>query len=203
MPRHKSELRSAFEREALPLMGLLYSGALKLTRNPRDAEDLLQDTYVRALEKFHLFQAGTNLKAWMFRVMMNRFINLYRRRQSAPDRTALEGQEGSTEAEGVRAGDFANARNLAALMKDPAFLDALDDRLKRALEGLGPEYREILMLNVIGDMAYRDIAGTLDIPIGTVMSRLSRAKAMLRDKLVELGREVVPGLDKLPLNISR
>lgn len=196
MPKHKSELRSVFERDAIPLMGLLYAGAMKLTRNVRDAEDLLQDTYVRAFEKFHLFRHGTNLKAWMFRVMMNRFINLYRRRQTAPDRAMPENFDAAGPEETVRAADFAQAKSMSRLMSEPVFLESLDDRLKRALEGLGPEYREILILNVIGDMAYKDIAETLSIPIGTVMSRLSRAKGLLRDRLVELGQEVVPGVNR-------
>jgi RNA polymerase sigma-70 factor (ECF subfamily) len=192
-------MRSAFEREALPLMGVLYAGALRLTRNARDAEDLVQDTMVRAFEKFHLYRQGTNLKAWMFRVMMNRFINLYRRRKAAPDRASFEDVGeflGSTES--LRAQDFASAKAMAGLMNDKVFLDSLDDRLKRALESLGEDYRQILILNVIGDMPYKDIAAALDIPIGTVMSRLSRAKSLLRERVAELGREVVPGVGEIP-----
>jgi RNA polymerase sigma-70 factor (ECF subfamily) len=192
-------MRSAFEREALPLMGVLYAGALRLTRNARDAEDLVQDTMVRAFEKFHLYRQGTNLKAWLFRVMMNRFINLYRRRKAAPDRASFEDVGeflGSTES--LRAQDFASAKAMAGLMNDKVFLDSLDDRLKRALESLGEDYRQILILNVIGDMPYKDIAAALDIPIGTVMSRLSRAKSLLRERVAELGREVVPGVGEIP-----
>lgn len=199
MPKHKTELRKSFEREALPLMGLLYAGALKLTRNANEAEDLLQDTYVRAFEKFHLYHSGTNLKAWMFRVMTNRFINLYRRRQTAPDRASLEGIDAGDTTVEVLARDFSSAKAMATLMAEPAFLNSLDDRLKQALMSIAPEYREIVILNVIGDMAYKDIAETLEVPIGTVMSRLSRAKSMLRERLVELGREVLPNADKRPL----
>lgn len=199
MPKQKSELRRVFERDAIPLMGLLYAGALKLTRNPRDAEDLLQDTFVRAFEKFHLFRQGTNLKAWLFRVMMNRFINLYRRKQTAPDRASLDGMDAPGTVVEVLARDFSSAQAMARLMTEPAFLDSLDDRLKQALEGIGAEYREILILNVIGDMAYKDIAETLGIPIGTVMSRLSRAKGLLRERLVGLGREFLPNADNRPL----
>jgi len=197
--KRATQLRKDFEREALPLMGVLYAGALRLTRNARDAEDLMQDTLVRALEKFQLFRPGTNLKAWLFRVMMNRFINLYRRRKTAPDRASFEDVGeflGTTEE--LRAADFASAQAMAGLMRDPAFLQSLDDKLKRALEGLGDDYRQILILSVIGEMPYKDIAAALDIPIGTVMSRLSRAKSLLRDKVADLGREVVPGLDELP-----
>lgn len=192
-------MRKTFEREALPLLGVLYAGALRLTRNARDAEDLVQDTMVRAFEKFHLYQPGTNLKAWLFRVMMNRFINLYRRRKVAPDRASFEEVgEFLGSSETLRAQDFASAKAMAGLMGDPVFLESLDDRLKHALEGLGEDYRQILILNVIGDMPYKDIAQALDIPIGTVMSRLSRAKMMLRDRVAELGREVVPGVGPVP-----
>jgi RNA polymerase sigma-70 factor (ECF subfamily) len=187
-------MRERFEREALPLMGVLYSGALKLTRDPREAEDLVQDTYVRAFERFHLYHAGTNLKAWMYRVMTNRFINLYRRRKTRPDNTRLE-DIGDTRGEEDRLmlHDFQSAGALSALMKNPKFKDSLDDRLHNALEGLGREYREVLIMNVIGEMPYRDISAVLEIPLGTVMSRLSRAKAMLRERIGELGREEIPG----------
>lgn len=199
MASRATGMRGAFEREALPLMGVLYAGALRLTRNARDAEDLVQDTMVRAFEKYHLYRQGTNLKAWLFRVMMNRFINLYRRRKAAPDRASFEDVgEFLGRTESLRAQDFASAKAMAGLMKDKVFLDSLDDRLKRALESLGEDYRQILILNVIGDMPYKDIAEALDIPIGTVMSRLSRAKSLLREKVAELGREVVPGVGEVP-----
>jgi RNA polymerase sigma-70 factor (ECF subfamily) len=197
-------MRKTFEREALPLLGVLYAGALRLTRNARDAEDLVQDTMVRAFEKFHLYRQGTNLKAWLFRVMMNRFINLYRRRKAAPDRASFEDVgEFLGHSETLRAQDFASARAMAELMRDKVFLDSLDDRLKRALEGLGEDYRQILILNVIGDMPYKDIAQALDIPIGTVMSRLSRAKSLLRERVAELGREIIPGVGIAPEHASK
>ncbi len=192
MAKGINEQRQRFEREALPHLAVLFGGALKLTRNAGDAEDLVQDTMIRAFEKFHLYRAGTNLKAWLFRVMMNRFINLYRRKQVAPDRASLEavGDVGRDESQ-LRAADFAGARIMAGLMKDQVFLQSLDDRLKAGLEQMGEDYRQILIMNVIGDMAYKDIARTLGIPIGTVMSRLSRAKSMLRDKVAGLGNEAL------------
>lgn len=193
--------REVFEREALPLMDVLYSGALKLTRNPREAEDLLQDTYVRALERYHLFKPGTNLKAWMFRVMTNRFINLYRRRRASPVGASYdelqpylpdsEMQRGGPDARLAR--DFENSRSVASLMRNRAFLDSLDDRLKAALEGLADDYRDVLILNVIGDLSYRDIADELGIPLGTVMSRLSRAKSLLRERVAGLAHDLIPG----------
>jgi RNA polymerase sigma-70 factor (ECF subfamily) len=192
----KTERRASFERNALPLMDVLYGGALKLTRNARDAEDLLQDTYVRAFEKFHLFKQGTNLKAWMFRVMTNRFINLYRRRKARPENASYDDVGEYIGSEDKRLlHDFQSNEALSSLMQNQAFLDSLDDQLKEALQNLGGDYREVLIMNVIGEMPYKDIAKALDIPVGTVMSRLSRAKSLLRDRVGELGREVLPGVE--------
>lgn len=176
-------------------MDVLYAGAMKLTKNPRDAEDLVQDTYVRAFEKFHMFKPGTNLKAWMFRVMTNRFINLYRRRKARPENVNFEdvdGFVGNDDRQLIY--DFQSADKLKGLMQNEAFVDSLDDRLKAALEGLGDEYRDVLIMNVIGEMAYKDIAAAVGIPLGTVMSRLSRAKALLRDRVAVLGEEEIPGV---------
>jgi RNA polymerase sigma-70 factor (ECF subfamily) len=189
-----TERRLAFEREALPLMEVLYGGALKLTRNPRDAEDLVQDTYVRAFEKFELFKPGTNLKAWMFRVMTNRFINLYRRRRIRPEQASYDdvGEFMGGEDKQILQ-DFQSTEAMAGLMQNEGFLDSLDDRLKDALQGLSDDYREVLIMNVIGEMQYKDIATALGIPLGTVMSRLSRARAILRERVAELGRDEIPG----------
>ncbi|MCB9894876.1 MAG: sigma-70 family RNA polymerase sigma factor [Planctomycetes bacterium] len=190
-----SERRAQFESDALPLMNMLYGGALKLTRNSRDAEDLVQDTYVRAFERFHLFKPGTNLKAWMFRVMTNRFINLYRRRKARPENASYEDVDGFIGYEDQQLlSDFQSGEAMASLMKNQGFLDSLDDSLKAALQNLPDEYREVLIMNVIGEMAYKEIAAALDIPVGTVMSRLSRAKSMLRERLSELGSEEIPGV---------
>lgn len=191
-----AERRAGFEREALPLMDVLYGGALKLTRNTRDAEDLVQDTYVRAFERFHLFKPGTNLKAWMFRVMTNRFINLYRRRKARPENASYEdvGEYFGNEDEQLLH-DFQSSEALSSLMQNQAFLDSLDDQLKDALQNLGDDYREVLIMNVIGEMPYKDIAKALNIPVGTVMSRLSRAKGLLRERIAELGRDELPGVE--------
>jgi RNA polymerase sigma-70 factor, ECF subfamily len=176
-------------------MEMLYGGALKLTRNPRDAEDLVQDTYVRAFEKFELFKPGTNLKAWMFRVMTNRFINLYRRRRIRPEQASYDdvGEFMGKEDKQILQ-DFQSTEAMAGLMQNEGFLDSLDDRLKDALQGLSDDYREVLIMNVIGEMQYKDIATALGIPLGTVMSRLSRARAILRERVAELGRDEIPGV---------
>lgn len=190
----ESNLRSRFEEEALPLMGSLYAGAMQLTRNPGDAEDLVQDTYVRSFQKFHLYKPGTKLRAWMHRIMVNRFINLYRRRKNSPESASFDDLHEFIGKEDTQAlSDYQSAEVLHGLMQNDGFLESLDSRLKDALENLGDEYREVLILNVIGEMAYREIASELSIPVGTVMSRLSRAKSILREKVAELGEEVVPG----------
>ncbi|MCC6574193.1 MAG: sigma-70 family RNA polymerase sigma factor [Planctomycetes bacterium] len=171
-------------------MDRLYTAALHLTRNPRDAEDLLQDAYLRAYEKFDQFKPGTNLKAWLHRILFNRFVNLYRQKRSRGEGASFEDVEPFVGAEEKQAaGDFSGAQQAAKAMADPAFLNGLDSRLKKALESISDEYREILILNVLGEMPYKDIAEQLGIPIGTVMSRLSRAKSVLRDKVRELGPE--------------
>jgi RNA polymerase sigma-70 factor, ECF subfamily len=191
--------RERFEREALPLMDALYAGALKLTRDPRDAEDLVQDTYVRAFERFHLYQPGTNLKAWMYRVMTNRFINLYRRRKARPDGVNIDDVgEAAGDHDSLTLYDLQSAEAMARLMQNEAFMESLDGRLKRGLESLGQEYREVLIMNVIGEMPYKEISAVLEIPLGTVMSRLSRAKALLRERVMELGREEIPGVSGSP-----
>ena len=188
--KQDAELRQRFEREALPLMERLYTAALHLTRNPRDAEDLLQDTYLRAYEKFDQFKEGTNLKAWLHRILFNRFVNLYRQKRTRGEGASFQDVEPFVAGEDKQqVNDYSGASEAAKVMQDPGFLNALDTRLKKALEGLSDEYREILILNVLGEMPYKDIATLLEIPIGTVMSRLSRAKSILRDKVREMGPE--------------
>ena len=175
-------------------MSSLYAGGLQLTRNARDAEDLVQDTYVRAFEKFEQYREGTNLKAWMHRIMFNRFVNLYRKRRARPEAANFEEvQEYVGEEDRLVLHDFQAAESLQELMENESFLESLDDNLKNALEGLGEEYRLVFLMNVIGEMAYKEIAAALSIPVGTVMSRLSRAKSMLRDRLAELGGGIVQG----------
>ena len=191
-----TQRRAVFERDALPLMELLFGGAQKLTRNTRDAEDLVQDTYVRSFERFHLFKPGTNLKAWMFRVMTNRFINLYRRRKTRRESANYDDVEGLFGSEDQQLlSDFQSSEALGSLMENESFLDSLDDSLKHALEGLTDDYREVLLMNVVGEMSYKEIAKGLAIPVGTVMSRLSRAKSLMRERVSELGREEIPGAD--------
>lgn len=195
MAETPKEKRERFESEALPLMNMLFAGAMKLTRNQKDAEDLVQDAFVRSFEKFHLFKQGTNFKAWMFRVMTNRFINLYRRKKIRRENASFDDvSEFFGNEDKLSAQEFESAERVSGLMKDEVFLESLDERLKVALESVGDEYREVLIMNVIGEMPYKEIAKALKIPVGTVMSRLSRAKSLLRERVADLGAEELPGV---------
>jgi RNA polymerase sigma-70 factor, ECF subfamily len=174
--------RAAFERAALPLMDYLYYKALKLTRNANDAEDLVQDTYALGLRKFHMYESGTNLKAWLSRLQFNLYISQYRRRRKRPDGASIAGME-----EFVQDREHADVApelmdmGPAELLGDQDFLDRLPAGLRDGLNELDHRYRDVLLMNVIGEKSYKDIAAALSVPVGTVMSRLSRAKAFLRE----------------------
>ncbi|NUO15773.1 MAG: sigma-70 family RNA polymerase sigma factor [Planctomycetaceae bacterium] len=179
--------KMVFERDAIPLMGALYGAAMNLTRNAKDAEDLVQDTFLRAFEKFDQYEQGTNLKAWLHRIMINRFINLYRRKKLRNESASFEEVEPMLpdDSAALRS-DYSGARAIETVLNDPAFRESLDERLKNALDSLPVDYRDVLVMNVVMELPYKDIAGALGIPIGTVMSRLSRAKSMMRDRVRSL-----------------
>lgn len=182
---------SEFETATLPLMNYLFSKAMKLTRNQNDAEDLVQDTYTLGLRKWHMYQPGTNLKAWLSRLQFNLYISQYRRRVKRPDGTSISGME-----ETVRDRAHYEVRpdlmeqSPETMLADSAFLDSLPRELRQGLHELDERYRDVLLMNVVGEKSYKDIAGTLHVPVGTVMSRLSRAKSFLRDYFSSL--ETVP-----------
>ena len=183
MPADDPVLRARFERDALPLMPGLYSAALRMTRNPSDAEDLVQEAYLRAYRGFAGFEEGTNLKAWMYRILTNTFINSYRKRQREPvtvqeediedwflyDRLGESGVESSAEA--------------AVLEKIP------DEEVQAALEALPEGFRLAVLLADVEGFSYKEIAEILGIPIGTVMSRLHRGRRSLEKALWETVRE--------------
>ncbi len=182
-PVEDAETRERFERDALPLLPNLYGAALRLTRDPSDAEDLVQETYLRAYRGFGGFQEGTNLRAWMYRILTNTFINAYRKKQRQPvtvaeddiedwylyDKLGDSGAESSAESE---------------------VLDRIpDEDVQRALEALPEGFRMAVLLADVEGFSYKEIAEILEIPIGTVMSRLHRGRKALEKALWETVRE--------------
>ncbi|MCC6466588.1 MAG: sigma-70 family RNA polymerase sigma factor [Planctomycetes bacterium] len=175
-------LKTRFESDALPLMQELFGQAYHLTRNRADAEDLVQETYIRGLRKFAQFEPGTNLKAWLSRILFNQFVNEYRRNKRRAPEVYVEGVEklvGETDPV-VDKAELA-VMDPDALAKDRSFLDSLDEDLKGGLDEMDVRYRDVLLLNAVNELSYNEIASKLELPLGTVMSRLHRAKAFLRE----------------------
>jgi len=173
-----------FETEALSYMDQLYAAALRMTRNPADAEDLVQETYAKAFAAQDKFTMGTNLKAWLYRIQTNAFINTYRKKQREPKRSDAENVEDwqlAAAAEHTSTG-LASAEAVA--------LDSLgDEDVKRALSELSEEFRTAVYLSDVEGFAYKEIAEIMDTPVGTVMSRLHRGRKLLREKLRDYAAE--------------
>jgi RNA polymerase sigma-70 factor (ECF subfamily) len=176
-------LRERFERDALPLLSGLYGAALRLTRNPADAEDLLQETYLRAFRGFGGFTEGTNLKAWLYRILTNTFINAYRKRQREPV-TVLE-----DEIPDWYLYDRLNADGESASAESQVLDRIPDEDVKEALDALPESFRMAVWLADVEGFAYKEIAEILGIPIGTVMSRLHRGRKALEQRLREKVRD--------------
>ncbi len=172
-----------FETMTAELAQPLMSAALRLTRRPADAEDLVQDTLFRAYRSLGTFQKGTHFKAWLFRILRNAFINRGKREAAAP--AAMDFTEIETEGKAPVVPDLTELRDLAAL-SDEHF----DERVMHAVENLPETFRVPMVLFSLGDLSYQEIADTLGIPIGTVMSRLHRARAQMKKELADYARSL-------------
>lgn len=185
--------QATFADQAMPLMGSLYSGALRMTRNPSDAEDLVQETYLRAYRGFGGFQEGTNLKAWLYRILTNTYINSYRAKQRRPEETDLD------EVEDLylyrRLGGL-EAANRGRSAEDELMDTFSEAEVKQAIEDLPENFRMAVLLADVEGFAYKEIAEILDIPIGTVMSRLHRGRKQLQARLFDYA--VTHGLAERP-----
>ena len=178
--------QARFSELAMPYMDALYSAALRMTRNPADAEDLVQETYLRAYRGFGGFKEGTNIKAWLYKILTNTFINTYRAKKRRPEETEFDdvaefsiyGRLGGLEA--------ANAERTP----ETEVLDAMPDEVvKEALESLPEQFRMAVLLADVEGFSYKEIADIMDVPIGTVMSRLHRGRKQLQRRLWEFARD--------------
>lgn len=188
-PEPEGDLRGRFEREALPLLSNLYSAALRLTRNPADAEDLVQETYLRAYRGFGSFRPGTNLRAWMYRILTNTFINAYRKRQREPQTVPDDGIDEWYLYDRLAAAEA--SAETEVLERIP------DEDVRAALDALPEGFRMAVLLADVEGFSYREIAEILGIPIGTVMSRLHRGRRALEKALWEKARERGIVVDRL------
>ena len=174
----------AFEQQALPLMPQLYGAALRWTRNPSDAEDLVQEAFAKAFVAWGQFQQGTNLKAWLYRIMTNTHINMYNKRAKDQAKGGLDDLEDW---------QIGSAESVTSLSSRSAELEAIDnlpsDTIRKALHDIPEEFRMVVYYAVVDGLPYAEIAEVMDTPIGTVMSRLHRGKKMLRKLLGEYARQ--------------
>ncbi|MGI8888539.1 MAG: sigma-70 family RNA polymerase sigma factor [Nocardioidaceae bacterium] len=178
------ERTARFERDALGYIDQLYSAAMRMTRNPHDAEDLVQETYAKAFAAFHQFKAGTNLKAWLYRILTNAYINSYRKRQRQP---IQDSHDEITDWQLARAETHTPAGLKSA--ETQALEHLPDSDVKRALHQIPEEFRLAVYLADVEGFAYKEIAEIMGTPVGTVMSRLHRGRGQLRTLLGDYARE--------------
>lgn len=181
---------ASFEEQAMPLLDQLYGGAMRMTRNPQDAEDLIQETYLKAYKNFDSFKQGTNLKAWLYRIMTNTYINSYRKAQRRPTQSSADEltdfqlyTTSGHDSTGLEAAE------VAALKAMP------DTTISEAMNDLPEDYRMVVYYSDVVGLAYKEVAEVMDIPLGTVMSRLHRGRKLLRKALKDVAREQGIGLN--------
>lgn len=179
-----AQRRARFEHEAMQYVDQLYSAAMRMTRNPQDAEDLVQEAYTKAYSAFHQYKPGTNLKAWLYRILTNTYINIYRKRQRQPQ------QANTDTVEDWQMAQAAEHTSSGLRSAEAEALDHLPDSdVKNALQQIPEEFRLAVYFSDVEGFAYKEIAEILNIPIGTVMSRLHRGRKLLRELLTDYARE--------------
>ena len=187
----EQDLKNRFTEEAMPLLDQLYGGALRMTRNPQDAEDLVQETYLKAYKAFDRFTPGTNLKAWLYRIMTNTYINTYRKKQRRPLVTS---------ADDVTDNQLYTSSSHDSTGLESAEVEALkqmpNSRISEALNSLNEDYRMVVYYADVEGLAYKEIAEVMDIPLGTVMSRLHRGRKQLREMLKDVAHDQGIGFER-------
>ena len=187
--REENTRREEFEEIALEHLNSLYSMALRLVFNKEEAEDLVQETYLKAYRFFDTFQKGTNIKAWLYKILRNTFINKYRKAVSTPGEIHYEDVESiyikTTYAQENRSEDFTDT--LEDKYSDLSNL--MDDDIKRAINSLPLEYREAILLSDVEELSYKDVSEITNVPIGTVKSRLNRGRKLLQKSLWEYAKD--------------
>ena len=179
-----AQLAERFEREALPLLDQLYGGALRMTRNPADAEDLVQEAYMKAYQGFRSYKPGTNLKAWMYRILTNTYINSYRKAQRRPAEYATDD---ITDSQIAETASHMSSGLRSAEVEAMALLP--DEEIRAALMDLNEDYRMVVYYADVEGLPYKEIADIMGTPIGTVMSRLHRGRKQLREALKDVAKD--------------
>ncbi len=171
-----------FQSEALPHMDFLYNYALRMTYNAADAEDLVQETFMKAFRFWDSYEKGTNIRAWLFRIMKNAYINRYRKEKKAPETVEYDDVQNyynNIRDSTVESGD----------VQETMFGNLLDDQVAKAIAELPDDFRTIVILCDIEELTYEEVAEFVDCPIGTVRSRLHRGRKLLRAKLLEYAKK--------------
>ncbi|MGO4692526.1 sigma-70 family RNA polymerase sigma factor [Glaciibacter sp. 2TAF33] len=178
------DVRDLFEEQALPFIDQLYAAAMRMTRNPSDAQDLVQETFVKAFAAFAQFQQGTNLKAWLYRILTNTFINTYRKKQREPYQGTID------ELEDWQLGGAESTTAMASRSAEAEAIDHLpDSAVKDALQAIPEDFRLAVYFADVEGFSYQEIADIMKTPIGTVMSRLHRGRRLLREMLAGYAEE--------------
>ena len=179
-----AELTRLFEEQALQYTDQLYAAAMRMTRNPADAADLVQETYVKAFQAFAQFKQGTNLKAWLYRIQTNTFINTYRKKQRDPYQGTID------ELEDWQFGGAESATSTSSRSAEAEAIDHLpDSAVKDALQAIPEDFRLAVYFADVEGFSYQEIADIMKTPVGTVMSRLHRGRRMLRERLSDYARD--------------